>query len=225
MPSAIVRTTWTVFVAGGRRRGWSARPLARQLQPAKREVVGHVRHRRTAKARGDVVPAEPPARAVLLGVEPIAGVVGQIDAADERELAVDHDRLLVVTVERMLARVGLAPDPRPADEGLHRLADLRAGGMEGGHGRAGPDQDPHIDPSRRARPAARRGRSARARARPRRPAATCQPVMWTCRRRRASRSPSRAARPRRRSGPRARSPVAAACAPAPTDPAQLGRRT
>ena len=79
--------------------------------------------------RGDVVPAEPSAGLVGRDVEAVAGVVGQVDPADERELAVDHDRLLVVAVERVLPRVGLAADAGPAGEVLDapRATSARVG--------------------------------------------------------------------------------------------------
>ena len=56
-----------------------------------------------------------------------------------------HDRLLVVAVERVLARVGLAVDARAAREGAHGLAHLRAAGMKGGDRRPGPHEDAHVD--------------------------------------------------------------------------------
>ena len=56
-----------------------------------------------------------------------------------------HDRLLVVAVERVLARVHLAADARAARERAHGLADLRARRMEGRHRRPGPHEHAHVD--------------------------------------------------------------------------------
>ena len=97
------------------------------------------------------MPAETTPGGVVAGVEPVAAVVGDVDAADECDLAVHHHRLLVVAVERMLARVGLAADPRPARERLDGVANLAAGGAKGGHRRARPDEDPHVEPFGRFR--------------------------------------------------------------------------
>ena len=68
----------------------------------------------TAKIRDSAV------RAVSVG----CGDRLSLDAADESDLAVHHHRLLMVAVERMLARVGLAADPRPARERLDGVANL-----------------------------------------------------------------------------------------------------
>ena len=95
-------------VGRGRR---AVQRLPGQLAPAQREVIVDVGDRGAAQARPDVVPAEPAPRRVVARVEPVAGVVGHVDSADERELAVDDHGLLVVAVERMLAGVGLAADP------------------------------------------------------------------------------------------------------------------
>ena len=50
-----------------------------------------------------------------------------------------------MAVERMLARIGLAADPGPAGELLHRLAHLLAGGVERRHRSARPHEHPHVD--------------------------------------------------------------------------------
>ena len=111
-------------------------------------MVVDVGDRGAAQARADVVPAEPAAGRMVAGVEPIAAVVGHVDAADERDLAVDNDGLLVVAVERMLARIGLAADPGAAGEGRDAVADLLARGMERRHRRARPHEHPHVGPLR-----------------------------------------------------------------------------
>jgi hypothetical protein len=48
---------------------------------------------------------------VFLHVEPIPAVRGEVDPADERDAAVDHGELLMVTVKRSLLRVERDPDP------------------------------------------------------------------------------------------------------------------
>ena len=57
-----------------------------------------------------------PTRAGLGGgrVEAVAGLRGQVDAADERDPVVDDDRLLVVAVQGALVRVERALDARPS---------------------------------------------------------------------------------------------------------------
>ena len=44
--------------------------------------------------------------------------------------AIDHHRLLVVAVERVLARIGLAPDLGLSGQGLDRLSHLAPRGMK-----------------------------------------------------------------------------------------------
>ena len=126
------------------------------------------------------MPAEPPARVVLLGVVAVAGVVGQVDPADERQLAVDHDRLLVVAVERVLARVAVGLDPGVARRGSRAPRRPRCGWGER-PGSGAPDHTSTRTSIRSASSASstpigvRGGRSRRART----TGARCQPVMWT----------------------------------------------
>ena len=77
-------------------------------------MVGDVRDRRPAHARGRVVPAERAAIRVVARVEPVAAERGQVDPADERDLAVDDHELLVVAVHRPLAGVERDRDARAA---------------------------------------------------------------------------------------------------------------
>ena len=76
-------------LAGGAAGRRAVQLLAGHLAPAQREVVVDVGDRGAAQARADVVPAEAPPGRVVARVEPVAGVVGHVDPADERELAVD----------------------------------------------------------------------------------------------------------------------------------------
>ena len=68
-------------------------------------TAGPRRRERRRARQGGASPGAP-------GVEAIAAVVGDVDAADEGKAAVDHHDLLVMAVDRVLARVGLAADPR-----------------------------------------------------------------------------------------------------------------
>ena len=57
-------------------------------------------------------------------VEAVAGEVGEVDAADERELVVDDHELLVVAVQRALVRVERARD---GGASAKRVADAAYG--------------------------------------------------------------------------------------------------
>ena len=179
MPSATVRTTCTVrSPAGSGVGGGLERSPVSSCQRSTNWSVD-VGDRGPLESGADVVPAEPAPGIVCAGVEAIAAVVGQVDPADERDPAVDHDRLLVMAVERVLPRVGLAPDPRFADEVLDIRPDLRAGGVKGGNRRARPDEHPDVDALGQLRRAALRGRPVSAPRTSSKCGATCQPVMWT----------------------------------------------
>ena len=132
--------------AGGWGRGRPVELLAGQLPPAEREVILDVGERGSAQARADVVPAEPAPRRMVARVEPVAGVVGHVDAADERDFAVDDHRLFVMAVERVLARIDLAADPRAADQVVDALAHLLARRVKRRHRRARPHEHPDVDP-------------------------------------------------------------------------------
>ncbi len=106
------------------RRHQLRKQLAGQLVPANAEVLADVGDGRSAQTRRDVVPADPPSRLMLLGVVTVAGRVGEVNPADERELAVDHDRLLVMAVKWVLARVTVGLDPRHPGQVFERLGDL-----------------------------------------------------------------------------------------------------
>ena len=114
------------MLAAGRGRRRRGHRLAGQLAPAQREVRGHVGDRGAAQPGADVVPAQPPPRRVIGGVVAVAAEVGHVDAAHERDPAVDHDGLLVVAVKRMLAGIELTADLRLAHQLLHALAHLGA---------------------------------------------------------------------------------------------------
>ena len=46
----------------------------------------------------------------------------------------------------MLARIGLAADPRPSRQGANRIGDLGPRRVEHGQRRPRPDEDAHVDP-------------------------------------------------------------------------------
>ena len=54
------------------------------------------------------MPADRAAGRVIAGVEPIAGLRREVDSADEGDAIIDHDRLLMVTVQRAFLRVEAA---------------------------------------------------------------------------------------------------------------------
>ena len=78
--------------------------------------------------RGDVVPADRASYRVLAGVEAVTAERREVDPADEGDLAVDDDQLLVVAVERPLARVQRDVDARAAGQLVADVPDLAAVG-------------------------------------------------------------------------------------------------
>jgi hypothetical protein len=120
--------------------------LARQLPPAEREVILDVGEGGAAQACADVMPAEPAPGRMVARVEPVAGVVGHVDAADERDFAVDDHRFLMMAVERVLARIDLTADPRATDQVVDALSHLLARGVKRRHRRARPHEHLDVDP-------------------------------------------------------------------------------
>ncbi len=144
MPSATVRTTWTVCSPAAARSVSGVECLAGELDPAQREVRGDIRHRGAVQARAHVVPAEPAAGGVALGVVAVTAEVGHVDAPDERRVPVDDHDLLVVAVDRVLTRVDLAADLRLAGQLLDIRRHLRARGMEERDRGARPHEHAHV---------------------------------------------------------------------------------
>jgi hypothetical protein len=93
-------------------------------------VLGDVRHDGPLEPYCRVVPAEAAAARVLARIEPVARQVGQVDPADERDLVVDDDELLVMAVERPLLRVERHRDARAIYELVPCPTNLPAGGVE-----------------------------------------------------------------------------------------------
>ena len=95
-----------------------------------------------------VVPAEPAAHRVLAGVVAIAAERGDVDTADERDLAVDDHELLVMAVHRTLMRVELAAHARSSRDLVAHPPHGRAVGREQRQRRAAPQQHSDVDPLR-----------------------------------------------------------------------------
>ena len=91
------------------------------------------------------MPAHPPTPRMLGRVITITAEVRQIDAADKRDLVVDHDQLLVVAVHRTLVRVQRRLDPRPAHELIAPRAHRGPARREHRHRSARPQQHANVD--------------------------------------------------------------------------------
>ena len=108
-------------------------------------MVGDVGDRRAAQPDRGVVPAQWATRRVVGAVVPVAFERGEVDAAHERQLAVDDDDLLVVAVHEVLAVVQRTLHRAVADELVTRLLDHGARRVERAQRRTGPHQQPHVD--------------------------------------------------------------------------------
>lgn len=86
------------------RRGYR-QALPGHLTPTLEEVGADVGDSGTAQAGGCVVPSEPPMHGMSALIEAISTEGGEIDAADEGDLVVDDDELLVMAVQRTLLGV------------------------------------------------------------------------------------------------------------------------
>ncbi len=75
----------------------------------------------------------------------VAGLRGEIDPADERDAVVDHDRLLVVAVQRPFLRIERALDLRVRDQLVSHLSHVVPGGPEERQRRTGPRQHAYVD--------------------------------------------------------------------------------
>ena len=75
----------------------------------------------------------PPERGAS-GVPRVAAIRRQVDPSDERDLAVDHDRLLVVTVHESRAAVAIGLDPRMARKSSSISRTSRCDGLNSGIG-------------------------------------------------------------------------------------------
>ena len=91
------------------------------------------------------MPAETTAHRMITGVETVPAERGQVDAPDERDLAVDDHQLLVVAMHRPLMRVKRAPHSSAANQLFADTADGRASRREGPQRRSCPQQNPDLD--------------------------------------------------------------------------------
>jgi hypothetical protein len=164
-----------------------------------------------------MVPAQPPTPRMLRRVITITAEIRQIDAADKRDLVVDHHELLLVTVHRTLIRVQRRLDTRPAHQLIARLAHRRSARRE--HRRRSPR--PNSTRTSTASAASRNnsrsstGGSWRTTANP---GVMHQPAIRTLHRAARIACSSTGTRPRRRSARRPRCPGAAADPPRPQAP-------
>ena len=97
-------------------------------------------------AHRDVVPADDTSRRVILAVVGIPSVEREVDASDEGDAVVDHDRLLVMAVHEADAGVELAVDPVSQVEPLDHLPHFSSRRTEDRDRSAAPDQHAHVDP-------------------------------------------------------------------------------
>ena len=112
-------------------------------------MLGHVGDGRTLDPSGRVVPADGAACRMLAGVEAIAGLRREVDSADEGDAIIDHDRLLVVTVQRAFLRVEAALDPGLLGEGVAHPRDLAPRRPEQRQRRSGPHEQADVDALRK----------------------------------------------------------------------------
>ena len=97
------------------------------------------------EARARIVPAHARARRMLIGVEAITRLRGEIDAADERHAVIDDNRLFVMAVHRPFVRIKCALDLRPSTQLLPNPPHVAPRGTEERKGSAGPDQHADIE--------------------------------------------------------------------------------
>ena len=91
------------------------------------------------------MPTDVRAWLVLVRVIPVAGFGGQIDPADEGDAIVDHDRLLVMAVERAFLVVERALDLRVPDQLVPHLAHVCPRWTEERQRRTCPRQHAHVE--------------------------------------------------------------------------------
>jgi hypothetical protein len=83
---------------------------------------------------------------VGIRVEPVARLRRQIDPADEGDVVVDHDDLLVVAMHGPFLRIRDRLDLRTGRERVESARHVLAIGAEERQRRAGPDQDAYRNP-------------------------------------------------------------------------------
>ena len=83
---------------------------------------------------------------MVVRVEPVARLRGEVDPADERDAVVDDDRLLVMAVHRPLLRVESALNLRVLGQPVAHRRDISPRGAEERKRRPGPDEHAHVEP-------------------------------------------------------------------------------
>ena len=122
--------------------------LARHLRPAHREVRRDVAHRRSAENAGHVMPAQAAASRVPRLIEAVAGEIGQVDPADERDLVIDDHQLLMVTMQRTFMRIQSTNHRASSAELVSNAPHCAPGNRIEGQGRAGPQEHANRDARR-----------------------------------------------------------------------------
>ena len=92
--------------------------------PAHAEVLGNIADGGALDARTGVVPADGRAWRMLICVEAVTRLRGEIDPADERHAVVDRDRLFVVTMQRPFLCIERARDFRVLDQSFSHVPNL-----------------------------------------------------------------------------------------------------
>ena len=122
-------------------------PLPRHLAPALPKMRHDVGHHRPRRAHRGVVPAVGVAGRVTRRVPAVGAQRGQVKAADERDLVVDDQQLLVVAVEQVLVGVQGARDAVDRVETPGRGRIVGARGMD--HRQQRPQGAPRVGPAHR----------------------------------------------------------------------------
>ncbi len=91
------------------------------------------------------MPSQGTAHRVITRVKPVAAKRGEVDPADERDLAVDDDQLLVMAVHRTLMSVECALDARATHQLLANLANGCSRRLEDRQRGARPEENPDVD--------------------------------------------------------------------------------
>ena len=128
--------------------GWRRRLLdllGGHLAPTGGEVRHYIAHRRATDQGGGIVPSQTAAHRMITGVETVAAERRQIDAPDERDLAIHDHQLLVMTMHRPLMRIKRALHSGAADQLLAHAPHRRTSRRESPHRRSRPQQQSNLD--------------------------------------------------------------------------------
>ena len=111
--------------------------------PAHRKILRDILHRGPRDPCRDIMPADRSPRRVVLGIPSVAMEVGQVDATDERDAIIDHDRLLMVAMHRPLPGVERTLNAAARHQLIANLSSIATPGPQHGQRRTGPDQHPN----------------------------------------------------------------------------------